>query len=109
MDFSEAGHLTSIRRAVREICADFDDRYWRDHGSRHEFPREFYEVSISPIDKIGRNAVGSCEVRYDGLRLPASDRVGEEGAGSRYLLAPAPQEMVLNYVSEHVLHLPRSY
>jgi len=44
MDFGEAEHLTSIRRAVREICADFDDGYWRDHDSRHEFPWEFYEA-----------------------------------------------------------------
>src|SRR4051794_9141262 len=44
MDFEEAEHLMSIRRTVREICADFDDGYWRDHDSRHEFPWEFYEA-----------------------------------------------------------------
>ena len=52
-------------------------------------------VSISPIDKIGRNAVGSCEVRYDGLRVPVTDRVGEEGAGFKYLLDGLNPERIL--------------
>lgn len=249
MDFAEAEHLTSIRQAVRELCADFDDAYWRDHDSRHEFPWEFYEalarggwvgiaigeeyggggggiteasvvveevaasgaamngasaihlsifglnpivrygsdeqrakylpevaagrlhaafgvtepdagtdttsittravrdgdeyvvtgqkvwttkaqqsdrvlllvrttpleevgkrtdgltllfadlhgdgVTISPIDKIGRNAVGSCEVRYDGLRVPVSDRIGAEGSGFQYLLDGLNPERIL--------------
>ncbi|HEX6452221.1 MAG TPA: acyl-CoA dehydrogenase family protein [Trebonia sp.] len=249
MDFDEDDHLTSVRRAVREICADFGDEYWRDHDSRHEFPWDFYEalakggwvgvaipeqyggggggiteasvvveevaasgaamngasaihlsifgmnplvkygsdeqrakylpevasgrlhvafgvtepdagtdttsittravrmgdeyvvtgqkvwtskaqqsdrvlllvrttpleevrrrtdgltllladlhgdgVTISPIEKIGRNAVGSCEVRYDGLRVPVTDRVGEEGAGFKYLLDGLNPERIL--------------
>lgn len=249
MDFTEADHLAPIRQAVREICADFSDQYWRDRDSRHEFPWEFYEalakggwigvaipqeyggggggiteasavleevaasgaamngasaihlsifgmnplvkygteeqrraylpevaagrlhvafgvtepdagtdttsittravrdsdeyvitgqkvwttkaldsdrvlllvrttpqdqvrrrtdgltllfadlhgdgVTISPIDKIGRNAVSSCEVRYDGLRVPVTDRVGEEGSGFRYLLDGLNPERIL--------------
>ena len=43
-------------------------------------------VDITPIPKVGRNAVVSCEVRYDGLRVPLSRRVGEEGEGFRYIL-----------------------
>ena len=35
------------------------------------------EVSISPIDKVGRNAVATCEVVYDDLPVAAADRVGE--------------------------------
>lgn len=52
-------------------------------------------VTISPIDKIARNAVGSCEVRYDGLRVPVTDRVGEEGAGFKYLLDGLNPERIL--------------
>ena len=52
-------------------------------------------VTISPIDKIARNAVGSCEVRYDGLRVPVSDRVGEEGKGFSYLLDGLNPERIL--------------
>jgi acyl-CoA dehydrogenase len=52
-------------------------------------------VTISPIDKIARNAVGSCEVRYDGLRVPVTDRVGEEGKGFSYLLDGLNPERIL--------------
>ena len=37
------------------------------------------EVTISPIDKVGRNAVATCEVVYDNLPVKVTDRVGEEG------------------------------
>jgi acyl-CoA dehydrogenase len=251
MDFAEPEHLTSIRQAVREICADFDEAYWRDRDAKHEFPWDFYEalakggwvgiaipeeyggggagiteasviveevaasgaamngasaihlsifglnpvvkygtdeqrakylpevaagrlhaafgvtepdagtdtssittravlsddgdeylvtgqkvwttkaldadrvlllvrttppeqvqkrtdgltllfadirgdgVTISPIDKIARNAVSSCEVRYDGLRVPVTDRIGEEGKGFTYLLDGLNPERIL--------------
>jgi acyl-CoA dehydrogenase len=44
------------------------------------------EVDIRPIDKLGRNAVVSCEVRYDDLFVATDDRIGEEGRGFHYLL-----------------------
>ena len=43
-------------------------------------------VSISPIPKLGRNAVQTCEVVYDDLEVSVEDRVGEEGEGFKYLL-----------------------
>ena len=52
-------------------------------------------VSIRPIPKLGRNAVASCEVSYDGLHVDAADRVGEEGSGFRYLLDGLNAERVL--------------
>ena len=52
-------------------------------------------VSIRPIPKLGRNAVASCEVSYDGLYVDASDRVGAEGSGFRYLLDGLNAERVL--------------
>ncbi|QSR32196.1 acyl-CoA dehydrogenase [Nocardioides sp. S5] len=53
------------------------------------------EVSITPIPKIARNAVGSCETRYDGLVVDVSDRVGEEGKGFSYLLDGLNPERIL--------------
>jgi acyl-CoA dehydrogenase len=53
------------------------------------------EVDIRPIDKIGRNAVASCEVRYDDLPVAVVDRVGEEGHGFRYLLDGLNPERIL--------------
>ena len=53
------------------------------------------EVDIRPIPKLGRNAVVSCEVRYDGLRVPVSRRIGEEGKGFTYLLDGLNPERIL--------------
>ncbi|MDT7659411.1 MAG: acyl-CoA dehydrogenase [Pseudonocardiales bacterium] len=52
-------------------------------------------VHITAIPKLGRNAVASCEVVYDGLRVADRDRVGEEGKGFRYLLDGLNAERVL--------------
>ncbi|GAA1854128.1 acyl-CoA dehydrogenase family protein [Microbacterium koreense] len=52
-------------------------------------------VDIELIDKIGRNAVGSCEIRFDGLRVSADDLVGEEGRGFPYLLDGLNPERIL--------------
>ena len=53
------------------------------------------EVSISPIEKLGRNAVATCEVVYDDLPVVITDRVGEEGKGFRYLLDGLNAERIL--------------
>ena len=53
------------------------------------------EVSISPIPKLGRNAVRTCEVVYEDLEVKLSDRVGEEGKGFRYLLDGLNAERLL--------------
>ncbi len=53
------------------------------------------EVTISPIDKLGRNAVATCEVVYDDLPVAVTDRVGEEGKGFRYLLDGLNAERIL--------------
>lgn len=53
------------------------------------------EVKISPIDKVGRNAVATCEVVYDDLPVHVTDRVGEEGKGFRYLLDGLNAERIL--------------
>lgn len=53
------------------------------------------EVSIAPILKLGRNAVRSCEVVFDDLRVEVADRVGEEGKGFHYLLDGLNAERIL--------------
>jgi acyl-CoA dehydrogenase len=53
------------------------------------------EVTISPIAKLGRNAVHTCEVLYDELPVAGSDLVGEEGKGFRYLLDGLNAERIL--------------
>jgi acyl-CoA dehydrogenase len=53
------------------------------------------QVDIRPIPKTGRNAVASCEVRYDGLVVAVADRIGEEGKGFKYLLDGLNPERIL--------------
>ena len=52
-------------------------------------------VDIRPIAKVGRNAVVSCEVRYDDLHVSVDDRIGEEGKGFWYLLDGLNPERIL--------------
>jgi acyl-CoA dehydrogenase len=53
------------------------------------------QVEITPIDKVGRNAVVSCEVTFDDLAVPVDHRVGEEGRGFTYLLDGLNPERIL--------------
>jgi acyl-CoA dehydrogenase len=53
------------------------------------------EVDIRPISKAGRNAVASCEVRYDNLLVDQTDRIGDEGRGFEYLLDGLNPERIL--------------
>ena len=52
-------------------------------------------VGVTPIPKMGRNAVASCETTYDAVRVPVADRVGDEGDGFRYLVDGLNAERVL--------------
>ncbi len=52
-------------------------------------------VEARPIDKMGRNAVASCETTYDDVVVPMADRVGEEGRGFQYLLGGLNAERIL--------------
>lgn len=52
-------------------------------------------VGITPIPKLGRNAVVSCETTYDDLEVPVEHRVGEEGRGFYYLLDGLNPERIL--------------
>lgn len=53
------------------------------------------EVAISAIDKVGRNAVATCEVVYDELPVHVTDRVGEEGKGFKYIISGLNAERIL--------------
>jgi acyl-CoA dehydrogenase len=52
-------------------------------------------VDIRPIKKMGRNAVSSNEVFIDDLRVPVTDRIGEEGKGFSYILHGLNPERML--------------
>jgi acyl-CoA dehydrogenase len=52
-------------------------------------------VDIKAIPKMGRNAVASCEVVFDGLPVPNDNLVGEVGGGFRAILDALNPERVL--------------
>ena len=52
-------------------------------------------VEVREIDKMGRKAVDSNMLFIDGLKVPAEDRIGEEGKGFRYLLHGLNPERIL--------------
>ena len=52
-------------------------------------------IEVTPIDKMGRNAVNSNSIFIDNLPAPEEDRIGEEGAGFRLLLDSLNPERIL--------------
>ena len=58
-----------------------------------DFDRRYIEVR--EIEKMGRKAVDTNQVFFDGLPVPAHDRIGEEGRGFEYILHGMNPERVL--------------
>lgn len=44
MDFRLTDDQETIRRAVAELAARFDEEYWLEKDTAHEFPWEFYKA-----------------------------------------------------------------
>src|SRR5437773_11206293 len=44
MDFSSDPDREQIRAAVRKLCADFGDPYWREVDRKHEYPEKFVDA-----------------------------------------------------------------
>ena len=58
-----------------------------------DFDRKFIEVR--EIEKMGRHAVDSNQVFFDGLPVPEEDRIGEEGKGFECILHGLNPERIL--------------
>lgn len=52
-------------------------------------------IEVREIEKLGRKCVDSNQVFIDGLRIPAEDRIGEEGKGFTYILHGFNPERIL--------------
>src|SRR4029450_12262441 len=61
--------------------------FYTDFDRRH--------VEVREIDKMGRHAVDSNQVFFDGLPVPETDRIGEEGKGFEYILHGMNPERIL--------------
>ena len=82
--------LLLTRTTKREECARPTDGMTLFLVDRHA-----PGVDAKAIDKMGRNAVASCETTYDDVSVPVEDRVGDEGEGFRYLLDGLNAERIL--------------
>jgi alkylation response protein AidB-like acyl-CoA dehydrogenase len=66
------------------------------------------------LDKVGRRAQDTAELFFNGVFVPAENRLGEEGMGLRYLMARLPRERLSIAVaavaaSEHALTITLDY
>lgn len=68
MDFELTEDQATIRKAVAELAARFDDKYWRDKDAAHEFPSEFYQaiadggwLGITTPERYGGHGFGITE------------------------------------------------
>ena len=52
-------------------------------------------IEVREIDKLGRKCVDTNQLFIDGLRIPAEDRIGEEGKGFSYILHGLNPERIL--------------
>ena len=66
------------------------------------------------LDKVGRRAQDTAELFFNGVHVPAENRLGEEGQGLRYLMARMPRERLSIAVAavaaaEHALDITLDY
>ena len=61
--------------------------FYTDFDRRH--------IEVREIDKMGRSAVDSNQVFFDGLPVPQADRIGEEGKGFECILHGMNPERIL--------------
>jgi acyl-CoA dehydrogenase len=53
------------------------------------------KVEVRLIEKMGRKAVDSNQVFFDGMEVPVEDRIGDEGRGFEYILDGMNPERIL--------------
>src|SRR2546430_12194897 len=67
MDFSNDPDREHIRAAVRKLCADFGDVYWREVDRKSEYPEKFVDAltragwlaALIPTEYGGRGLKGA--------------------------------------------------
>jgi acyl-CoA dehydrogenase len=91
---TKAGQADVIMLLVRTSPRDPEDRFDGLTLLFTEFGPDAEGVEVSEIPKAGRAASPSYEVWFDGFRVPAGDRIGEEGEGFGYLLSFANAERI---------------
>ena len=91
MDFDLTEDQQTIRKAVSELASKFDDQYWLEKDSKHEFPTEFYNafaeggwLGITTPEEYGGHGFGITEAALL-LEEVAASGAGMNGASSMHL------------------------
>ncbi|MBV7707088.1 acyl-CoA dehydrogenase [Nocardia sp. 852002-20019_SCH5090214] len=91
MDFQLTEDQVTIRDAVAELAAKFDDQYWQEKDEKHEFPTEFYNafaqggwLGITTPEEYGGHGYGITEASIL-LEQVAASGAGMNGASSMHL------------------------
>ncbi|MDV7354771.1 acyl-CoA dehydrogenase family protein [Rhodococcus oxybenzonivorans] len=91
MDFDLTEDQATIREAVRELAGKFDEQYWVEKDSEHEFPTEFYDafakggwLGITTPEAYGGHGMGITEASIL-LEEVAASGAGMNGASSMHL------------------------
>ena len=117
-----------LRSGVRELCERYPDAYWREVDAHDAYPQEFVEAltqagwlaALIPAE-YGGAGLGLAEAS---IVLEEINRSGANGGAGfarefdverkfretrLYQVAPISTNLILTYLAEHVLGLPRSY
>jgi len=91
VDFELTDDQQTIRKAVAELAAKFDDTYWLDKDQAHEFPTEFYDafaqggwLGITTPEEYGGSGFGITEASIL-LEEVAASGAGMNGASSIHM------------------------
>ncbi|CAN5251958.1 acyl-CoA dehydrogenase family protein [soil metagenome] len=91
MDFELTEDQVTIRAAVAELAAKFDDQYWMEKDEKHEFPDEFYKafadggwLGITTPEEYGGHGYGITEASIL-LEEVAASGGGMNAASSMHL------------------------
>lgn len=91
---SKAQHADVIMLLARTKPRDESNRFDGLTLFFTDFNKDMPAITVEEIPKAGRGASDSNEVWFDDLTIPASDRIGEEGKGFRYLIQFANAERI---------------
>ncbi len=105
MDFNLSSEQQMIYDYGGHLAESYDHKYWLEMGSKRAFPREMWQQLAAD--------------GFAGLMVDEAHGGGgfthEYGLFDLYSMArlmrtaPISRELILNYISEHVMGLPRSY
>jgi acyl-CoA dehydrogenase len=102
VDFELTDAQETIRRAVAELAARFDDEYWLERDSRHEFPWDFYRafagagwLGICVPEEYGGSGLGILEASLLLEEVSASG-AGMNGASSMHMSIFGMQPVIVH-------------